>query len=27
VARGGPFVMNTRAEIEQAYGDYEQGRF
>jgi redox-sensitive bicupin YhaK (pirin superfamily) len=27
VARGGPFVMNTRAEIEQAYQDYEQGRF
>jgi redox-sensitive bicupin YhaK (pirin superfamily) len=27
VARGGPFVMNTRAEIQQAYQDYEQGRF
>jgi redox-sensitive bicupin YhaK (pirin superfamily) len=27
VARGGPFVMNTRAEIEQAYRDYEQGMF
>ncbi|MCB1753161.1 MAG: pirin family protein [Gammaproteobacteria bacterium] len=27
VARGGPFVMNTRAEIEQAHRDYNQGRF
>ncbi|WP_455235183.1 pirin family protein [Thiogranum longum] len=27
IARGGPFVMNTRAEILQAYQDYEQGRF
>lgn len=27
VARGGPFVMNTRAELMQAYADYEQGRF
>jgi hypothetical protein len=27
VARGGPFVMNTREEIQQAYEDYEQGRF
>jgi len=27
VARGGPFVMNTGAEIQQAYQDYEQGRF
>lgn len=27
VARGGPFVMNTRSEVRQAYDDYEQGRF
>ena len=27
VARGGPFVMNTKAEIRQAYEDYEAGRF
>lgn len=27
VARRGPFVMNTRDEIQQAYQDYEQGRF
>jgi redox-sensitive bicupin YhaK (pirin superfamily) len=27
VARGGPFVMNTKAEIQQAYEDYADGRF
>jgi redox-sensitive bicupin YhaK (pirin superfamily) len=27
VARGGPFVMNTRAEIDQATADYAEGRF
>ncbi len=27
VARGGPFVMNTREEIQQAYGDFRQGLF
>ena len=27
VARGGPFVMNTREQIQQAFEDYEQGRF
>jgi quercetin 2,3-dioxygenase len=27
VSRYGPFVMNTRAEIEQAFEDYRQGTF
>ena len=27
VARGGPFVMNTKAEIRQAFDDYDGGRF
>jgi redox-sensitive bicupin YhaK (pirin superfamily) len=27
VVSGGPFVMNTEAEIEQAYTDYQQGKF
>lgn len=27
VARAGPFVMNTRDEIRQAFRDFEQGRF
>jgi redox-sensitive bicupin YhaK (pirin superfamily) len=27
VATGGPFVMNTAAEIEQAFADYRSGRF
>ena len=27
VAFGGPFVMNTEAEIKQAYADYRGGRF
>ena len=24
---GGPFVMNSRAEIERAYQDFHSGRF
>ena len=27
VARGGPFVMTTKAEVLQAFKDYEEGRF
>ncbi|MBF0288229.1 MAG: pirin family protein [SAR324 cluster bacterium] len=27
IARYGPFVMNTRSEIEQAFQDYQNGRF
>ena len=27
VAQYGPFVMNSRAEIEQAFAEYQQGRF
>jgi hypothetical protein len=27
VARGGPFVMNTRDEVQQAFEDYSHGKF
>jgi redox-sensitive bicupin YhaK (pirin superfamily) len=27
IAPHGPFVMNTRAEIVQAFEDYENGKF
>jgi redox-sensitive bicupin YhaK (pirin superfamily) len=27
VARGGPFVMNTKAEVLQAFDDYKNNRF
>jgi hypothetical protein len=27
VARGGPFVMNTKEEIRQAFDDYKHNRF
>jgi len=27
VARGGPFVMNTKAEVMQTFRDYQEGRF
>jgi redox-sensitive bicupin YhaK (pirin superfamily) len=27
VARGGPFVMNTREEVQQAFEDYNSGKF
>jgi redox-sensitive bicupin YhaK (pirin superfamily) len=27
VERGGPFVMNSREEIDQAFADYRGGKF
>ena len=27
IARGGPFVMNTKEEIHQAFSDYQNGTF
>ena len=27
IARGGPFVMNTKEEIQQAIEDYQKGNF
>ena len=27
IARGGPFVMNTKAEIIEAINDYQNGTF
>ena len=27
IARGGPFVLNTREEVQQAFEDYNNGRF
>lgn len=27
VARGGPFVMNTREQVQQAFADYQSGNF